>query len=114
MYYFWVGCQALNGHPQPGCWVQRGDGAKAREFLRAGGKLVVHCRGGIGRAGATRCNLTWTIREDQEKMMFFFWGGGESGHKKSVILNVNLWDQLMVHYNNFSKWHVGGSSWYLL
>ena len=74
-----MGCQALNGHPQPGCWVQRGDGAKAREFLRAGGKLVVHCRGGIGRAGATGGNPTWKIREDRDKMMFvcFFLGGAE-------------------------------------
>ena len=113
MYYFWVGCQALNGHPQLGCWVQRGDGAKAREFLRAGGKLVVHCRGGIGRAGATRRNLTWKIREDQEKMMFFFGGGirpQKIGHFECEF--VGSVDGSLI--NNFSKWHVGGSSWYLL
>ena len=34
-----------------GCWVQRGDGEKVRQILRKGGKVVVHCRGGIGRAG---------------------------------------------------------------
>eukprot|EP00435_Cladocopium_sp_Y103_P037663 s152_g10.t1 len=40
-----------------GAWVQRGDGAKVREILKCGGKVVVHCRGGIGRAGTVSCRL---------------------------------------------------------
>ncbi|CAL1171999.1 unnamed protein product [Cladocopium goreaui] len=40
-----------------GAWVQRGDGAKVREILKRGGKVVVHCRGGIGRAGTVSCRL---------------------------------------------------------
>lgn len=40
-----------------GCWVQRGDGKQIREILKAGGKVVVHCRGGIGRAGTIASRL---------------------------------------------------------
>ncbi|CAJ1349699.1 unnamed protein product [Effrenium voratum] len=40
-----------------GCWMQRGDGAAARQILRRGGRVVVHCRGGIGRAGTVASRL---------------------------------------------------------
>ncbi|CAE7383030.1 Cdkn3 [Symbiodinium sp. CCMP2456] len=40
-----------------GCWVQRGDGEKVRKILRKGGKVVAHCRGGIGRAGTIASRL---------------------------------------------------------
>jgi len=40
-----------------GCWVQRGDGKQVRKILRDGGKVVVHCRGGIGRAGTIASRL---------------------------------------------------------
>eukprot|EP00438_Fugacium_kawagutii_P011928 Skav206744 [mRNA] locus=scaffold1022:95399:102177:+ [translate_table: standard] len=40
-----------------GAWVQVGYGAKVRELLKRGGKVAVHCRGGIGRAGTVSCRL---------------------------------------------------------
>ena len=75
-------------HPEPGCWEQRGDGAKARELLRAGGKLVVHCRGGIGRAGALPPNNGRKTPRSRIKMMDVFWG--ESGRQNRSFGNVNL------------------------
>jgi protein-tyrosine phosphatase len=33
------------------------DGAAAVSVLRAGGKVLVHCRGGLGRAGTVACML---------------------------------------------------------
>lgn len=38
-------------------WVQRGAGKQVREILKSGGSVVVHCRGGIGRAGTIAARL---------------------------------------------------------
>eukprot|EP00930_Biecheleria_cincta_P060296 TRINITY_DN45973_c0_g1_i1.p1 TRINITY_DN45973_c0_g1~~TRINITY_DN45973_c0_g1_i1.p1 ORF type:complete len:259 (-),score=32.08 TRINITY_DN45973_c0_g1_i1:119-895(-) len=38
-------------------WVKRTAGKQVREILRTGGKVVVHCRGGIGRAGTIAARL---------------------------------------------------------
>jgi len=38
-------------------WVQGGAGQRVREILQSGGNVVVHCRGGIGRAGTISSRL---------------------------------------------------------
>eukprot|EP00401_Gymnodinium_catenatum_P068747 CAMPEP_0117559418 /NCGR_PEP_ID=MMETSP0784-20121206/53354_1 /TAXON_ID=39447 /ORGANISM="" /LENGTH=169 /DNA_ID=CAMNT_0005356803 /DNA_START=287 /DNA_END=796 /DNA_ORIENTATION=- len=45
------------GMPFEHAWVQGGSGRAARDILRAGGRVVVHCRGGIGRAGTVASRL---------------------------------------------------------
>lgn len=45
-------------------WSQTG--SKARDCLRAGEKVLVHCRGGLGRAGTAACMLLMDLGEASE------------------------------------------------
>lgn len=45
------------GGPFEVAWRQGGAGQQVRHRLQAGGKVVVHCRGGIGRAGTIAATL---------------------------------------------------------
>jgi ADP-ribosyl-[dinitrogen reductase] hydrolase len=45
-------------------WVEIGEGLRDR--LRAGFDVVVHCKGGLGRAGLIAARLVWTTSKTQE------------------------------------------------
>lgn len=70
----WFHCPIVDfsppGLPFEQAWGDGGAGKLVREMLRGGGKVVVHCRGGIGRAGtiSTRLLVELGVAEPAEAL----------------------------------------------